>query len=327
MISWGDTYMQQLIDFIKTELCPRVTTSDEALYQYMESQSNFSLAIVYKPFDATRRFHWSDHARCLDFLEATGGGDLLDIGPGDGWPSLPVAFHARSVTGLDASAKRVAVCEENARRLGLANFKGVLYQAGQPFPFADASFDGVMAAAALENAPNPRELLSEIYRVLRPGGRFRLHYESPLWYAGGKEQELNLWKLDDQTTYFYLGDRNLTTERVDWYCLILNAPLEEAKAAAQKPDSLKPLVREAMTYSLFLPSGRTWVNWLREAGFSSVKTTHDGGRYAAQLFDQLAPEQRPTDLTGVQALLWPGVRVVVGMEAPVEIDPMITATK
>ncbi|HWI64017.1 MAG TPA: GNAT family N-acetyltransferase [Symbiobacteriaceae bacterium] len=319
--------MQTLIDFIKTDLRPRRVTSDEALYQYMESQSNYSLAIVYKPFDANRRYHWSDHGRCLDYLEVLGAGDLLDVGPGDGWPSLPVAFHARSVTGLDASAKRIEVCTANARRLGLANFRGVAYEAGTPLPFADATFDGVMASSSLENSPDPRSLVKELCRVLRPGGKLRMHYESPRDYAGGKEQELHLWKLDDRTTYFYLADRHLAEETVDYYSLILNAPLEEAKAAARVPELLKPLVREAMTYSLSLPGCRTWTAWLREAGFSTVSPTHDGGRYGAELFDRLAPAERPADLAGVEALLRPGIRVVVGLEAPADLDPMITAVK
>lgn len=319
--------MQKLIDYINAELHPRRVTSDEALYEHMESQSNYSLPIVYKPFDATRRFHWTDHGRCLDFLEVTGGGDLIDIGPGDGWPSLPVAFHARSVTGVDASPKRIAVCAENARRLGLTNFRGAVYRAGEPLPFPDGSFDGAMAASSIENSPDPQALLREIYRVLRPGGKLRILYESPSDYAGGKEQELELWKQGEQGTYFYLADRRPAEERVDYYVLLLGAPVDEVRALTEQPAQLKALVQDAMVYSLALPSCRTWIAWLREAGFSSATATHDGGVFAGKLFDGLAPADRPQDLAGVEALLRPAIRVAVALAAPVESDPMITAVK
>jgi SAM-dependent methyltransferase len=315
--------MEKLVAYINAELCPRLVTSDEALYEHMASQSNYSLSIVYKPFDATKRWHWADHGRCLDYLEVCGGGDLLDIGPGDGWPSLPVAFHARSVTGIDASPRRIAVCEENARRLGLSNFRGAVYTAGAPLPFPHGHFDGAMAASSIENSPDPRALLREIRRVLRPGGKLRIGYEEPSRYDGQPPQELHLWPLEGDRTYLYLIDRHLTEERVDHYCLILNGRVERV----EEPGDLGPRVVDAMTYSLSLPGCRTWLKWLHEAGFTSAHATHDGGRYAAGLFDQIDPSDRPTELAGVERLLRPGVRVVSELEAPPERDPMITAIK
>lgn len=319
--------MQQLIDYIRTELNPRPVTSDEALYQKMASQSGYSLAIVYQPFDVTKRFHWDDHGRCLDYLEVCGNGDLLDVGPGDGYPSLPVAFHARTVTGVDASARRIAVCEENARRLGLTNFRGATYAAGQPLPFPDASFDGVMAAASIENSPDPQGLLQELNRVLRPGGKLRMSYEEPSSYAGQPAQAAWVWQLDAETTYCYLTDRHLEDERVDYYPLLVQGQKEEVRSRLTDLDWLRPRVREAMTYSIKLPRCSTWLTWLQEAGFRSAIATHNGGRYAAGIFDQLDPTERPTDLAGVERLLRPGIRVVTGLAAPVELDPMITATK
>lgn len=315
--------MENLVAYINAQLRPRRVTSDEALYEQMASQSGYSLSIVYQPYDATKRWHWADHGRCLDYLEVCGGGDLLDIGPGDGWPSLPVAFHARSVTGVDASPRRIAVCEENARRLGLTNFRGAVYVAGAPLPFPDDHFDGAMAASSIENSPDPQALLQEICRVLRPGGKLRLGYEEPSRYVGKPSQELHLWPLEGDRTYLYLIDRHLAEERVDNYSLVLNGRIAEVR----DPADLGPMVLDAMTYSLALPSCRTWLTWLREAGFTSALATHDGGRYAKELFERLDPAERPGDLAGVERLLRPGVRVVAGLEAPPELDPMITAVK
>ncbi|MDK2930882.1 MAG: arsenite methyltransferase [Bacillota bacterium] len=71
------------------------------------------------------RWHWIDRGQILDFLFATRGEGkrLLDFGPGDGWPSLGVARLAGEVVGVDASARRVEVCVENARCLGISKWR------------------------------------------------------------------------------------------------------------------------------------------------------------------------------------------------------------
>src|SRR5690606_18990030 len=40
---------------------------------------------------------------------------------------------------------------------------------GDVFPFADESYDGLLATEVFEHVPNPSTLLGEAYRVLRPG--------------------------------------------------------------------------------------------------------------------------------------------------------------
>lgn len=322
-----------LIDRIQSELQPRPVSSDEALYQYQDSQSGHSLVEIYLPFDSSRRGHWSDRGDILDFREAVGGGDLLDFGPGDGWPSLPVARMARTVTGVDASDRRVGVCNANAERLGLRNYRCVPYQPGEPLPFPDATFDGVMAAHSVEQTPDPRAVIREFERVLRPGGRVRLAAESLERYRGGKEQELDLWAIDAQRTHCTVFDRRPDEERADHYVLILDAPLETVKAAAgtePEPgllDRIRPWVRDAMTYSLRHPSTDTWQRWFREAGFREVACTFSGGELARRLFQELDPAGRPVAMDDVEAYLRPIVRAVIGMQGVPRLDPYITATK
>ncbi|MGE5673320.1 MAG: class I SAM-dependent methyltransferase [Mycobacterium leprae] len=323
----------ELLTWIRS-LRPRPTTSDEALYQFMESQSAYSLVEIYQPFDATKRGHWNDEGAIIDFLVNVGEGDLLDFGPGDGWPSLRVAPHVKSVTGLDASPKRIEVCEANARRLGITNFRGVRYVAGQPMPFPDQSFDGAMAASSIEQSPDPQGILRELYRVLRPGGRLRIQYERPAWYINSPRQELELWSLADGATFLYLMERDLAAERVGYYTVILNAPLAAVKAlvdvtglAVPEPERLQSLVRDAMTYTLSLPSCNTWMRWLREVGFTTVVTTHCGGDFAERVFAALSGAERLQDEPAVFALLRPGIAAATGLEAPLHLDSLITATK
>jgi len=169
-----------VLTWIESELQPVICNSEEFLYNEMESQSDYTLPILYKPFDPDDPGHWADRGDMFDFLHSSGGpgNTLLDFGPGDGWPSLIVAPLSKEVVGVDGSPKRVEVCTQNAARLGITNARFLLVEPGSPLPFHNDTFDGVMAASSIEQSPDPRLTLSELFRVLRPGGRLRICYES-----------------------------------------------------------------------------------------------------------------------------------------------------
>lgn len=85
--------MKDIFAWIETEFKPQFCTSDKFIYDDMESQSGFSLPLIYQPFDAAVRWHWSERGCLFDFLYTTNaeGKRVLDFGPGDGWPSLIIA--------------------------------------------------------------------------------------------------------------------------------------------------------------------------------------------------------------------------------------------
>src|SRR5205085_4320450 len=98
---------------------------------------------------------WADAARIADYVAhvPSEAQCILDIGPGDGWPALPIAAARPDllVVGVDPSPRRTATCEANARRLALPNARFVTADAAV-LPFARASFDLVTAASSLEEA-------------------------------------------------------------------------------------------------------------------------------------------------------------------------------
>jgi len=174
---------------------PERLESARAIYELMPSQSDRSLAWVYVPYDADNESHWSDVARIADYVAHVpdGARRVLDIGPGDGWPSLPVAHELpeMAVVGLDPSPLRTAVCRENAARLRLPNAMFVTGDA-DALPFADGAFDAVMAASSLEEASDPASVFAELNRVLRPGGTLRASYQD--WLLPAPELEtVMLW--------------------------------------------------------------------------------------------------------------------------------------
>ena len=331
-------------DWIVRELQPRVCTSDAFIYDDMDSQSGRSLPVIYEPFDATRKSHWRDRGALYDYLFSTQGEGkrLLDFGPGDGWPSLIVAPFAGEVIGVDGSARRVQVCTENAARLGITNASFIHVQPGSRLPFEDGTFDGVMAASSVEQTPDPRFTYQELYRVLKPGGRLRVHYEALSDYRGEQEHDTWLWPMDEQHCRLILFDRHVDQECVTQYALTFNLPaaalyrafgvqgrheLRYESVTLSQMAQLRSALADARVCQTSHPSGKTIAAWLREIGFTQVLPTHDGSTAAGMLFDVLSEPSRPHDLAGVDAVLHPVVQVVSQLAAPIELDPMITAIK
>ncbi len=337
-----------LIDWIEKNLNPKPCNSEEFFYEEMELQSGFCLPVIYQPFDARTAWHWSDRGSLYDFLYATEGEGkrLLDFGPGDGWPSLIVAPFAGEVVGVDGSRKRVEVCTQNAARLGIHNARFVHYEPGCRLPFADESFDGVMAASAIEQTPDPKATLSELFRVLRPGGRLRMAYEGLSMYRDARENEADLEAAGERATWLTLYARDLAQEQARMAKIKFAMPVKEILQAFSsgreriaweeiepgRLEKLRARVMETRICRLRHPAGRTYCRWMKEIGFSHVLPTHSGAWFAGKLFRQMAEETRPGSLEDVDALLRPLVKIVVQMRAPLEIDgysadPPITAVK
>lgn len=97
---------------------------------------------------------------------------FLELGCGSG-PNLRFAARlGMSATGIDASDVAVEVCETRLERDGL--LADVLHCPFGDLPFADQSFDCVVDRASLMFADGDtlNQTVSEVHRVLKPGGHF-----------------------------------------------------------------------------------------------------------------------------------------------------------
>ena len=332
-----------IFKWIDRELRPKECNSVEFHYDDMASQSGYSLPLIYQPFDATKKSHWRDRGELFDYLFSVEGEDkkLLDFGPGDGWPSLIVAPFAREIVGVDGSRRRVEVCTENARRMGISNVRFIHVEPGSSLPFEEDGFDGIMAASSVEQTPDPKRTLQEFYRVLKSSGRLRMAYESLAAYRGGQEQAAHLYRANEETCRLTLYDRHIDEEYNSMYQITLTMPYEEMTKVLGSSGNifsadlittaflrqLQPSITEARYCLLTHPSGKTLASWLKEIGFREVLPSHSGGRFGRHLFDQFSEEERPDDIDRVDAALKPPVKIIVNMAAPLEIDPMITAIK
>ena len=96
------------------------------------------------------------------------GGAVLEVAPGPGFLSIELARRGLQVRGVDISKTFVQIAQRNAAADGVeARFE--LGNAAA-LPVEDGSVDFVVCRAAFKNFSEPVKALSEMRRVLRPGG-------------------------------------------------------------------------------------------------------------------------------------------------------------
>ena len=104
------------------------------------------------------------------------GEDVLDVGCGAGLDSLVAAQMVGSdgsVTGIDMTPEMLAKARAGAEALGATNVT-FLEADAERLPFGDASFDVAISNGVIDLIPDKDAVFSELYRVLRPGGRIQL---------------------------------------------------------------------------------------------------------------------------------------------------------
>ncbi|MCT9088837.1 class I SAM-dependent methyltransferase [Streptomyces sp. ASQP_92] len=103
--------------------------------------------------------------RLLDAARVGAGVRVLDVGTGTGTVAEAACARGAGVTGVDAEADMV---EWAARAVpSAATHLAVLPQ----LPFSEGLFDAVTANFVLDHVGRPRAAITELRRVVRPGGR------------------------------------------------------------------------------------------------------------------------------------------------------------
>ena len=124
-----------------------------------------------KPVDYFTQRGFQRHIMDYVSEEDVRGKDVLDVGCG--WGSFVksvLRWDPRRVVGVDITAPDIETAKEHIKD-PRASF---MVASALELPFPDASFDTVSAWEVIEHVPKGTEakLLSEICRVLKPGGQF-----------------------------------------------------------------------------------------------------------------------------------------------------------
>ena len=125
------------------------------------------------------------------------GEELLEIGAGMGTDLAQFAKGGAHVTDLDLSSGHLELAKESFQLRGLTG--RFVHHDAETLPFPDNAFDVVYSNGVLHHTPNTRDVVAEIRRVLKPGGKAivmmyaenSLHYwRNLVWAIGLKEGQL-----------------------------------------------------------------------------------------------------------------------------------------
>jgi SAM-dependent methyltransferase len=144
------------------------------------------------------------------------GHRILDAGCGSGPLSAALRDHGAVLTGIDVSAGMLDLAKQ---RLG-HDVDLRLADLNNPLPFADSTFDDVVASLVLHYLEDWSPTLTEIHRVLKPGGRLFVSIDHPIvaytikeprpdyfastsyefeWELGGQRVPMRFWRKSLQT--------------------------------------------------------------------------------------------------------------------------------
>ena len=128
-----------------------------------------------------RRFGY-DSPAAIQFVLAQAlplGGAVLEIGTGKGRFLVELARHVAAVTTIDIAAEEQQCAQLNARYAGVEEKTQFVVQDAVRLPWPDAMFDAAVTMNAVHHIAHFEQVLEEMVRVVKPGGKVVLADFSP----------------------------------------------------------------------------------------------------------------------------------------------------
>jgi demethylmenaquinone methyltransferase / 2-methoxy-6-polyprenyl-1,4-benzoquinol methylase len=205
--------------------------SDKAKKQQVEEMFD-SIAARYdlmnRLFSAGIDMKW--RKKTIGLLKKLEPKTVLDMATGTADMAILASrlLNPEKITGLDLSAEMLELGRKKIEKEGLVSKIELVKGDGEAISFPDNSFDAVMVAFGVRNFEKLEDGLSEMLRVLKPGGKLVvLEFSKPNWgfknlynlYMGIVAPEVARWFRQNKDAYRYLNrssnafpDRNDFTE-------------------------------------------------------------------------------------------------------------------
>jgi SAM-dependent methyltransferase len=144
-------------------------------------------------FKAAQRAGWSHFGplaalttepafNLVRFAGVTSGDRVLDVACGTGVVSITAARHGARVTAVDLTPELLDIARQNGR---IANLSIDWHEGDvEALPFENETFDVVVSQYGHIFAPRPDVAVSEMLRVLKPGGVIAFSTWPPELYVG-----------------------------------------------------------------------------------------------------------------------------------------------
>ncbi len=108
--------------------------------------------------------------KLVDLLQPQATDSILDIATGAGNVALAFAPHVAKVVAFDLTQQMLEMTAQRANEQGITNLVTKLGKA-ESLPFDDETFDIVVVRLAPHHFADIRKAVSEMSRVVKPGGR------------------------------------------------------------------------------------------------------------------------------------------------------------
>jgi SAM-dependent methyltransferase len=143
-------------------------------------------------FDDLDQYHFEKLHHLLRLVDFHGysGRRVLEVGCGAGVDLARFAKGGAMVTGVDLAPSAIELARANFAQQGLHGDFRVAN--GEHLPFADASFDVVFAHGVVQYTADPRRLVDECRRVLKPGGEAIVQVYNRISWLNGLSRLMNV---------------------------------------------------------------------------------------------------------------------------------------
>lgn len=135
----------------------------QTAYDYFRAFDNLREAPDVEPYELSNRIHGYESSRGLR---------VLDYGCGNGYVLSHYARGGATTFGVDLTRAALERARSRFQMLGLA--ANLLQGDGETIPLASEALDVVCSMGVIHHVQNPRPVIGELHRVLRPGGRLIL---------------------------------------------------------------------------------------------------------------------------------------------------------